>query len=178
MRRYLILVSLVGMLAGLTACDGNFCLIGCDGGQQTTQTGPTAVPSPGASPSASPLAGPSPFEAPSPAELPPCVPQTLPFVCLPGYPTLAPILLAAQSKVPWQPEAVYVAALVRELNKDPRVCAMSGFPLPSDEISIKYRTNSSSENFDVVNADGTIQAIPAGPATPNGPANQCTPARF
>jgi len=58
MRRYLLTVSLLGILATFAACDGNFCLVGCDGGQ--TNTGPSAIPSPsvGVSPSPSPSATP------------------------------------------------------------------------------------------------------------------------
>ena len=123
---------------------------------------------------------PTPSPTPTPVgTLPPCVPQTLPFVCANGTPTLGPVLTAVQATVPWAPEGIYVANLVAALNKDPRVCATSGGALPSDEISIKIRTsNAQSENWDVVNADGSIQAIPAGVTTPKGPANICAPARF
>lgn len=122
----------------------------------------------------------TPSPTPTPAgALPPCVAQTLPFACANGASTLGPILTAVQSTVPWAPEGLYVSNLVAALNKDPRVCATSGGPLPSDEISIKLRSsNAQSENWDVVNADGTVQAIPAGVSTPKGPANICVPARW
>lgn len=175
MKRYQIIALVaVSFLGILVACNLQRCSEGavCTAGNTS---GPSVVPVASPSPSPSPSASPS----PSPSALPTCVPQTGPFVCLPGAPTLGPILQAAQSTVAWAPEAIYVANLVAALNKDPRVCATSGFPLPSDEISIKYRaSNSSSENWDVVNASGEVQAIPAGPSTANGPANICTPARF
>jgi hypothetical protein len=176
-KRTPILVALLGALAALVGCDGNnLCIFGCEGGQRTT--GPSSLPSPTISPSPSPSPNSTPGPLPTPA-LAICVPQTQPFVCLHGEPTLGPILQAAQSVVAWAPEAIYVSNLVAVLNKDPRVCATSGFPLPSDEISIKYRaSNSSSENWDVVNVSGEVQAIPAGPSTPAGPANICSPSRF
>lgn len=172
MKRALILASLLGTLV---ACDlGNLICTGGSNCTTSTLAGPTAS----ASPAPRSTVSPSPSPSASVPVLEPCVPQTKTFVCLPASPTLAPILAAAQSRVQWAPEGLYVANLVAELNKDPRVCAVGGFPLPSDEISIKYRNNSLSENFDVVNADGSTQAIPAGPATPQGPANACQPARF
>jgi len=173
-RRALAIVSLLGFLV---ACDlGNIL---CTGGSTCTSSnvsGPSAVPSPAPSQQTTPTPSPSPTA--SPADLVPCTPQVKHFVCLPSAPTMLPIVSAAQSKLTWAPEGIYVAQLVAELNKDPRVCAVGGFPLPSDEISVKYRDNSLSENFDVVNADGSIQAIPAGPVSGNGPANACQPARF
>src|SRR5690349_2865940 len=49
--------SLVAFLVlNLAACDGNFCLVNCDGGQSTA--GPSALPSP--SPSPSPIPGSTP----------------------------------------------------------------------------------------------------------------------
>lgn len=167
-----ILVAILGLIAAALfikcGCgDGSVC------GSGNTVVGPSGTPTP----SPSPL--PSAFATPPPAAIPACVPQTQPFVCAHGNPTLGPILEGIQSTVPWAPEAIYVQNLVAAINKDPRVCAVAGFPLPSDEISIKARvSNATSENWDVVNADGSIQAIPAGTSTPAGPANICTPARF
>lgn len=152
----------------LAACVGNH--IG------DTTSGPSATPTPKASPSPSPSTTPTPTPTPS---LPPCVAQTQPFTCVVGAPTLGPILQAIQSTVAWDTEGLYVQKLVEAINKDPRVCAQSGGNLPSDEISVKLRSsNAQSENYDVYNASGEPQLIPAGPTTANGPANICRPSRF
>lgn len=110
---------------------------------------------------------------PTPASAAACIPQTAPYVCSKGAPTLGTILEAVQATVAPAPEAIYVAALAAALNKDPRVCAFSGPPLASDEVAIKARvSNAQSETFDVVNANGSIQALPASPF------NLCIPSRF
>ena len=102
-----------------------------------------------------------------------CIPQTAPYVCVKGAPTLGTILEAVQATVAPAPEAIYIANLTAALNKDPRVCAFSGPPLAPDEVAIKARvSNAQSETFDVVNANGSIQALPASPS------NICIPSRF
>ena len=81
------------------------------------------------------------------------------------------ILEAEQAGLEAAPEPIYLEKLVAKLNKRPDVCAKVG-PSP-DEVTIKARvSNAISETWDVVKADGTIQAIPAAPA------NVCIPARF
>lgn len=107
---------------------------------------------------------------PSPSATPGCVAQTAAFVCTSGGRLFESILMEAQRSVPPSPEPIYVLALVAELNKRADVCAISG-PSP-DEVTIKARnSNSVSSTWDVVRADGTIQAI-----TP--PNNTCAPSRF
>lgn len=108
-----------------------------------------------------------------------CVPQTAPFSCTKGTPTFQAILEAVQRTVPDAPEAIYVPALVSALNQvrdsagNYLVCATHGTPLASDEVAIKARvSNSQSETWDVKNANGSVQAIPASPT------NICTPSRF
>lgn len=110
---------------------------------------------------------------PTPVSAAACTPQTAPYVCVKGAPTLGTILEAVQATVAPAPEAIYVSNLTAALNKDPRVCAFSGPPLASDEVAIKARvSNAQSETFDVVNANGTIQSLPASPF------NLCIPSRF
>lgn len=164
-----------GLVAVAARCE-NISILGSPS-QSRGGDNAAATPTPTPTPSPTPRPGSSPSPTPSPTPVP-CVPQTAPFVCRNGASSLEPILAAAQARVLWAPEGIYVANLVAELNRDPRVCATGGFPLPSDEISIKLRDNSVSNNFDVVHSSGAIQAIPAGPTTPAGPANVCQPAQF
>lgn len=109
--------------------------------------------------------------SPSPTPETLCVPQTAPFACTKGGPIFLTILEAEQAGLEAAPEPIYLEKLVAKLNKRPDVCAKVG-PSP-DEVTIKARvSNAISETWDVVKADGTIQAIPAAPA------NVCIPARF
>lgn len=62
MRKYLVVVALLCSFA--IACDGNFCLVNCDGGQ--SNVGPSALPSASASP--------SPSASPSATPDDPCMP--------------------------------------------------------------------------------------------------------
>jgi hypothetical protein len=116
---------------------------------------------------------PTPSPSPSPSGQVACIAQTAPYTCVKGSPTLGTILESVQATVAPAPEAIYVANLVAALNKDPRVCAISGPPLAPDEVAIKARvSNAQSETFDVVNANGSIQTLPAQPF------NICLPSRF
>lgn len=113
----------------------------------------------------------NPTPSPTASATPGCVPQTGPFVCVRGTPVFEAVLLDAQRAVPAAPQPIYVEALVKALNQRSDVCAIAG-PSP-DEVSIKARvSNAHSETWDVVRADGAIQAIPAAPL------NVCSPARW
>lgn len=107
---------------------------------------------------------------PTPSPTPGCVPQTAPFTCVSASPVFEAILAEAQRSVPAAPEPIYVAALVEALNKSAAVCAIQG--PASDEVTIKARnSNAHSETWDVVRADGAVQAI-------SPPKNVCSPSRF
>lgn len=108
--------------------------------------------------------------SPSPSATPGCVAQTAAFVCSRGAAVFEAILLDVQRSVPAAPEPIYIVALVKALNERADVCAIAG---PSaDEITIKARTsNALSATWDVVRADGAIQALPV-------PLNICSPSRF
>lgn len=108
--------------------------------------------------------------SPTPSATPGCVAQTGGFVCTRGPIMFEAILLDVQRSIPAAPEPIYVAALVRALNQRPDICAIAG-PSP-DEVTIKAReSNAVSSTIDVVNKDGTIQAIAP-------PLNICSPSRF
>lgn len=101
-----------------------------------------------------------------------CVAQTAAFVCSKGAPLFEAILADTQRNVAPAPEPIYIVNLVKALNARPEkdVCAIAG-PSP-DEVTIKARaSNALSATWDVVKADGTIQAITT-------PLNICVPSRF
>lgn len=153
-----IMAAVIGLtlLGCTTTCDsGAIC-----GGNNTVSPSTVIVTTTTAVPGASP----------SPSATPGCVAQTAAFVCSRGASVFEAILLDAQRAVPAAPEPIYIVALVAELNKRADVCAIAG-PSP-DEVTIKARTsNALSATWDVVRADGVIQAIPT-------PLNVCVPARF
>lgn len=150
----LAILGIMAIMAGCGCGDGSVCGSGNIVAPSTTVTSTITQPSP----------------SPSPSATPGCVAQTAAFVCSSGGRLFESILLDAQRSVVASPEPIYVLALVAELNKRADVCAIAG-PSP-DEVTIKARaSNSVSSTWDVVRADGTIQAI-----TP--PNNTCVPARF
>jgi hypothetical protein len=152
------LILAAGLALGVWACSPR-CESGAICGDNNS-VAPTTISTTTTNPSASP----------SPSATPGCLAQTAAFVCTTGGRLFESILLDAQRSVPPAPEPIYVLALVAELNKRADVCAIAG-PSP-DEITIKARaTNTLSSTWDVVKADGTIQAI-----TPLN--NVCVPSRF
>lgn len=151
---FLAMALVVALVAACGCGDGSVCGSGNIVAPSTTVTSTVTQPTPQASPSATPG----------------CVAQTAAFVCETGGRLFEAILLDAQRSVPASPEPIYILALVAELNKRADVCAIAG-PSP-DEVTIKARSsNSISATWDVVRADGAVQAIVA-------PKNLCVPARF
>lgn len=113
---------------------------------------------------------------PTPSTGTACIPQVGPFTCGKATAQFQAIIESVQAKVADAPEVIYVANLVKALNDHvgadgkPDICAVAGFPLPTDEVAIKPRiSNAVSETWDVVNANGSPQALYT--AT-------CNPARF
>lgn len=153
----LILAVAVSLLACDTRCEtGSICGNGNTVAPTTVTTTTTTT---------------TPTASPSPSATPGCVAQTAAFVCSRGTAVFEAILLDVQRDLAAAPQPIYVVALVEALNKRPDVCAVAG-PSP-DEITVKARTsNALSETWDVVRADGLIQAIPASPF------NICIPSRF
>lgn len=155
-----VLVCLLGMIVAALAGCSTRCESGAVCGENASGPSTVIVTTTTTTPSASP----------SPSATPGCVAQTASFVCSRGASVFEAILLDVQRTLPASPEPIYIVALVAELNKRVDVCAIAG-PSP-DEVTIKGRTsNALSATWDVVRADGVIQAIP----TVN---NICIPSRF
>lgn len=155
--------TLIGL--GLAACVAYACTTQCEAGAicgSSNSVAPTTIVT-------TTVTNPTP--SPTASATPGCVAQTGPFVCVRGTPVFEAVLLDVQRTVPAAPQPIYIEALVKALNVRADICAISG-PSP-DEVTIKARvSNSMSETWDVVRADGAIQAIPSQPL------NVCSPSRF
>ena len=158
MKRRLVLASLL-VIASMSACDGNFCLINCDGGQSNSGPSPLPSPSPFVSPrpSPSPSVSPSPSPSPSPIQcpLPPsvssyCTYQATQYL----FDQVATVAASPRLAGIIDPE-IYIVEFSRLLS-EAGVCNKRG---PSnDEIRVKT-SNGFSETYDFWNRNVFPQTL-------------------